>query len=699
VTVTEVLTRDDSTICLGSVLEIVEQALAGHAAFGDSDYILEQFHRDSMSRLGAIADSLQSARELLDLLGKAGVQERTRVLGNTVVRSAIQHAQVRVAGDDYGLPLDDCDAIFVRSVQSLRTADSDFLFRSGRHGLPRLNSAGYHGWVWNEDYPPDVMSNAYRFQVKRNWHGILAVPRDEDLEGLERGIALLKRLMPRLCSSVLRHVHIIGIFDQGGSWDRKASSSTFTVGGTILLARSLLQNPWTVAEHILHEALHQKFYDFRHGHSLLQPESMKQDAPRICSPWNAAQLNDQNSWDIHRAFAAFHVYVQLAVLALIAEQESEEVKLQFGLPDGLTGHQKCFERAWYLGEQLKKQPVWSLLGAGGQQMIEWLQSVLSVLELPQPPNGAEAHLYLDLYWREARGVRIDETAPETLVGKLAALATDEIDSTRAILAQTGDRALSARFDEEIGQFREEEFAQEFASIREGIAWTLKNATADGYALKRGQREKEDPNALLRDMVLEGSRRLYSILHRIPDGVARAKRAAHRLGFRASCVDEVGRLLAMLAATIRSGGRILEIGTGTGAGIAWILSGLDGRADIEVVSIEADPELANAARQLALPHNATILSGDAAEMLPTLGMFDLIFLDASPFKHVHLDQCLALLAPRGALVVDDFHVGNANPTNPDAVQNKLRRRLLDHADLIAAELDYASGVVLATRVAA
>src|SRR5665213_1027689 len=74
---------------------------------------------------------------------------------------------------------------------------------------------------------------------------------------------------------------------------------------------------------------------------------------------------------------------------------------------------------------------------------------------------------------------------------------------------------------------------------------------------------------------------------VPAGVERAQVRARELGFEQSCDPEVGRLLAVLAGGVRVGGRVLEIGTGVGYGTAWIVEGLAGRDDVELVSVEID----------------------------------------------------------------------------------------------------------------
>ena len=74
---------------------------------------------------------------------------------------------------------------------------------------------------------------------------------------------------------------------------------------------------------------------------------------------------------------------------------------------------------------------------------------------------------------------------------------------------------------------------------------------------------------------------------LPAAVQAAYDRADELGFPLSCEPAVGQLLAVLSAAVPPGGRVLELGTGVGAGLAWIVSGLGDRDDVEVVSVELD----------------------------------------------------------------------------------------------------------------
>src|SRR5207302_1072644 len=132
------------------------------------------------------------------------------------------------------------------------------------------------------------------------------------------------------------------------------------------------------------------------------------------------------------------------------------------------------------------------------------------------------------------------------------------------------------------------------AVRRVITKTLLGASPDGYGLKSRAPEGEDPDELIKQMVEAGSERLFLIQENVPAAVAGAKRRAKDLRFTKSCEDNVGRLLAVLAAAVPPEGRILEIGTGVGVGLAWITTGVGERSDVEVVSIEADVRLSKGA---------------------------------------------------------------------------------------------------------
>ena len=183
---------------------------------------------------------------------------------------------------------------------------------------------------------------------------------------------------------------------------------------------------------------------------------------------------------------------------------------------------------------------------------------------------------------------------------------------------------------------------------------------------------------------------------MPALVAAATSRARSSGFRLSCDPAVGQLLAVLAAHLPAGARVLELGTGAGVGTAWITSGLLPRTDVTVTTIEKDPQTAALAAVGGLPPFVDLRAGDALEVLGEAQAFDLIFADAQGGKWTGLDRTIAALRSHGLLVVDDMTGTPEWTAEQHAKQAEVRRALLTSPLLTSVELNHGSGVILATR---
>jgi predicted O-methyltransferase YrrM len=165
----------------------------------------------------------------------------------------------------------------------------------------------------------------------------------------------------------------------------------------------------------------------------------------------------------------------------------------------------------------------------------------------------------------------------------------------------------------------------------------------------------------------------------------------------ACEARVGSLLATLAAS-KPGGRFLELGTGTGAGAAWLLDGMD--TDARLISVEANPDVqAIAVKHLGEDPRATFTTADADAWLSDYdgALFDLAFVDCRPGKFHRLADLLNLLRVGGLYVVDDLL---PQPTWPDDHQPRVDvflSRLPEVAQLRATPMAWASGLVVGTRV--
>lgn len=189
---------------------------------------------------------------------------------------------------------------------------------------------------------------------------------------------------------------------------------------------------------------------------------------------------------------------------------------------------------------------------------------------------------------------------------------------------------------------------------------------------------------------------YRSTTHIPPLVARAVALAERRGFSQSCWPEVGRLLAVLAGSVR-GGLIGELGTGCGVGTAWLASAL--APDTRLLTIELDAARAEAAGALLAPvPNVRVLRGDWRELLPH-GPFDLLFVDGGGAKRDGAEAVLAALRPGGIAVLDDLWPAGLEPPESRGQPDPVRQFWLNDSRLVATELltGPRMAVIVATRV--
>jgi len=125
------------------------------------------------------------------------------------------------------------------------------------------------------------------------------------------------------------------------------------------------------------------------------------------------------------------------------------------------------------------------------------------------------------------------------------------------------------------------------------------------------------------------------------------------GFTMASEPKTGALLSVLAAS-KPGGRLLELGTGTGIGTAWMLSGMNAAARLDTVDVDGTV-MEIARRHLGADPRVTFHHMDGAEFIArsTKDRYDLIYADAWPGKFSQLDEALELLSVGGIYFIDDL----------------------------------------------
>ena len=168
------------------------------------------------------------------------------------------------------------------------------------------------------------------------------------------------------------------------------------------------------------------------------------------------------------------------------------------------------------------------------------------------------------------------------------------------------------------------------------------------------------------------------------------------GFTMVSEPKVGAFLAVLAAS-KPGGRLLELGTGTGHGTAWLLSGMDAAARLDTVDTDSDV-VTIARRHLGTDSRVAFHVVDGAEFIQKVGrgQYDLIYADAWPGKFSHLDEALALLRPGGMYVIDDLL---PQPNWPEGHAPKVPALIDDierRSGFTSVRLAWASGLMVVVR---
>lgn len=140
---------------------------------------------------------------------------------------------------------------------------------------------------------------------------------------------------------------------------------------------------------------------------------------------------------------------------------------------------------------------------------------------------------------------------------------------------------------------------------------------------------------------------------LPQDYRRLQEQSVAIGFNMSSDLYTGSLLRTLASA-RAGGNFLEIGTGTGLSLAFLLEGMDTHST--VVTIDNSAEFQQLAKDhFAYDKRVDFICGDGGEWISSYKgkKFDLIFADAWPGKFNLRNETIDLLNSGGFYVIDDL----------------------------------------------
>jgi predicted O-methyltransferase YrrM len=156
-----------------------------------------------------------------------------------------------------------------------------------------------------------------------------------------------------------------------------------------------------------------------------------------------------------------------------------------------------------------------------------------------------------------------------------------------------------------------------------------------------------------------------------------------LNFSQISEDEVGVLLRLLVSS-KPFATVLELGTGTGMGLAWLAEGLHPEGNLVTVEKEDD--------------RIEFVNLDASQWIENNkeARFDLIFADTWAGKFTDLDAVLEMVKPNGFYLIDDL---NYQAHWPGYHQEKvlfLVEKLKYHPDFYTFPIDVGTGLMLLCR---
>ncbi|MGC1218258.1 MAG: class I SAM-dependent methyltransferase [Phormidesmis sp.] len=180
-----------------------------------------------------------------------------------------------------------------------------------------------------------------------------------------------------------------------------------------------------------------------------------------------------------------------------------------------------------------------------------------------------------------------------------------------------------------------------------------------------------------------------------DAILRSTRDA---GFSMASEPLACSILRTLAAS-KLGGRLLEIGSGTGLSTAWLLDGMDDSSTL--LTVDNDPHVLSILNNhLGHDSRLTVACRDGDDFLRSLSgkSFDLVFADTWSGKYQMLDEALNLVAPGGIYVVDDMLPQSNWPDGHAVKVEALIANLESRTGFHVTKLSWASGIIIATKTA-
>lgn len=170
-----------------------------------------------------------------------------------------------------------------------------------------------------------------------------------------------------------------------------------------------------------------------------------------------------------------------------------------------------------------------------------------------------------------------------------------------------------------------------------------------------------------------------------------------IGFTMPSDLYIGTLLKTLVSS-KPGGNFLELGTGIGLSLSWMIDGMDAKS--KLISVDNDPKLIEIAKSyFGKDKRVHLVAQDGTAWIKAYSgeKFDLVFADAWPGKYSEIDEILDLLKVGGLYVIDDMLVQPNWPAGHQEKANSLIDYLENRKDLNLTKMNWSTGLVIAAKI--
>ncbi|MCA0931391.1 class I SAM-dependent methyltransferase [Lutimonas saemankumensis] len=187
----------------------------------------------------------------------------------------------------------------------------------------------------------------------------------------------------------------------------------------------------------------------------------------------------------------------------------------------------------------------------------------------------------------------------------------------------------------------------------------------------------------------------NILNR-PEIHAEIEAKCSEIGFTMPSDLYTGSLLKTLVSS-KPGCNLLELGTGIGLSLSWMVDGMDDMS--RIISVDNDSKLTEIVKKFfANDQRVDIVCEDGSEWIKNYNgeKFDLIFADAWPGKYSEIEEVLELVKIGGLYIIDDMIT---QPNWPEGHQEHVKHLieyLEKREDFNLTKMNWSTGIIIASK---